>query len=107
MRVEGVLPVEVSHVGAETPLGWERLVVVTAEVPLADHVRVVSGLVHVLGQHLSGGMKNEKTNKNDKEQKKKKKRKLSKIEYLVRNNETFSHNNLLTKFLIREGILAK
>ena len=52
MRVVFLLPVEVSQEGAETPPGWKRPVVVATEMPLANHVRLVSGFVHVLGQQL-------------------------------------------------------
>ena len=53
VRVVSLLPTEVPQEGSETPPEWDRLIVVAAEMPLANHVRFIPGLVHVLGQHLS------------------------------------------------------
>lgn len=57
VRVVRVLPVEVSQKGFETPLRWEGRAIVTAKVPLSNHVGFVPSFIHVLGQHLSAGTK--------------------------------------------------
>ncbi len=47
-----LLVVEVAHVRVEPPLAGDVLVVEAADVPLADHVRFVPGLLHVLREDL-------------------------------------------------------
>lgn len=55
--VVGLHPVEVSHVGLETPSIGQGRVIEAADVPFANHVRLVPCLVHVLREHLDYSQK--------------------------------------------------
>lgn len=48
-----LLVVEVAQVRVEAPLAGDVVVGVAADVPLADHVRLVPGILHVLREDLS------------------------------------------------------
>ena len=47
-----LLVVEVAHIRVEASLAGDEGVGVAAEVPLADHVRFVPGVLHVLREDL-------------------------------------------------------
>lgn len=52
VRPVHLLVVEVAQVGVEAPLAGDMVLRVAADVPLADHVRLVPGLLHVLREDL-------------------------------------------------------
>jgi len=52
VRVVGVDPIQVSQEGLEAPAARQCSLLVAAQVPLAHHVGLVPGVVHVLRQNL-------------------------------------------------------